>query len=131
MKARGKELGLGCKIHHPSAVSGYFDVRGKEDEGIQAFIENDDIPITPPAGIYHCLTQDENRHVTVTRLLGGGPAWTLYNRPVGCFSRSRTVHKIFGTDNIAVLLGTLLKKILNLITGQKIHHFLSAFTSQP
>eukprot|EP01123_Difflugia_compressa_P014766 TRINITY_DN7995_c0_g1_i1.p1 TRINITY_DN7995_c0_g1~~TRINITY_DN7995_c0_g1_i1.p1 ORF type:complete len:488 (-),score=87.87 TRINITY_DN7995_c0_g1_i1:21-1463(-) len=59
--------------------SGYFDVRGHEDEWIRIHAVAGDLLVLP-AGIYHRFSNDENRYAKVMRLFAGSPTWTPYNR---------------------------------------------------
>jgi len=59
--------------------SGYFDVRGKNDEWIRIHATKGDM-ILLPAGIYHRYSNDENNKAKVMRFLQGDPIWTPYNR---------------------------------------------------
>jgi len=59
--------------------SGYFDVRGHNDEWIRIHCMTDDLIILP-AGIYHRFSTDEKKYAKVQRLFVGEPVWTPYNR---------------------------------------------------
>jgi len=59
--------------------SGYFDVRGLEDEWIRIHAFAGDLIILPP-GLYHRYSQDEKNYSKVLRLSCGKPVWTAYNR---------------------------------------------------
>jgi len=61
--------------------SGYFDVRGHNDEWIRIHCKPTDI-ITLPTGIYHRYAPDENHYAKVMRLFIGDPVWTPHNRGI-------------------------------------------------
>jgi len=59
--------------------SGYFDVRGQNDEWIRIHAFAGDM-ITLPAGIYHRFSTDSKNYAKVMRLFQGEPVWTPFNR---------------------------------------------------
>eukprot|EP01120_Amphizonella_sp_Union-15-10_P010877 TRINITY_DN4510_c0_g1_i1.p1 TRINITY_DN4510_c0_g1~~TRINITY_DN4510_c0_g1_i1.p1 ORF type:complete len:326 (+),score=63.15 TRINITY_DN4510_c0_g1_i1:78-1055(+) len=59
--------------------SGYFDVRGLDDEWIRIHCEKGEMIILP-AGMYHRYSNDSNNYAKVMRLFVGEPVWTPYNR---------------------------------------------------
>jgi len=59
--------------------SGYFDVRGHNDEWIRIAASAGDM-ITLPPGLYHRYTNDEKNYAKVMRLFQGDPIWTPFNR---------------------------------------------------
>ena len=58
----------------------YFDIRDEHDDWVRVETRKGDLIIVP-AGMYHRLTLDENRYVTMRRVFAIRDHWAAYNRP--------------------------------------------------
>jgi len=81
------------EIRYIIGGSGYFDVRGLDEQWIRVHVKKGDL-MTLPEGIYHRFTCDEKRLIHAMRLFIGQPIWTPFNRPQEEHpSRQKYVHE--------------------------------------